>query len=189
MKDKERALEFIEKSRHRLTANDQITKEQFTESISLVWEILETFLKSPRDEKNYAKFTKQIMQLCKFVSRVSTNKTPHLFNKWNHSRDPSVATDFATNLLENLQSEREILELKLHEKTTTRVSIQAISYRFDISMMEETEAPILILDFLLSNGTRRTFRLPFSIFHRMRFATARLLKEITFLETRQIITR
>lgn len=107
-------------------------------------------------------------------------------------RDPPVSKEFAMSVLESLQSERHLLELKFHEKTTTRLSIKRISYLFDISMEDEDSPapkPILILDLLLTNGTRRTFRLPFSMFHRLRFATARLLKEISFLETRQIITR
>lgn len=108
-------------------------------------------------------------------------------------RDPPVSKEFAQNLLENLQTERQMLELKFQEKTTTGVSVAEISYRFDISSVGEDSSvpikPVLILDLLLSNGKRITFRCPWSMYHRLRFATARLLKEIQFLETRQIIIR
>lgn len=66
LSDKDNAVEF-EKAKQKLIANEQIlTKEQFSELMSIVWEILGTFLQSPKDEKNYAKFIKQIMQLSKY---------------------------------------------------------------------------------------------------------------------------
>lgn len=111
----------------------------------------------------------------------------------NPSRDPPVSQEFATNLLENLQSERQLLELKFHDKTTTRVSLAKFNFRIDVSIRDEESSikpiPILILDLTLSNGKRITFRCPMAQFHQLRFTAARLLKEIQFLGTRQIITR
>lgn len=134
--------------------------------------------KSCRSTSEYRAFTRWSLLLTFFQS---------------FSRDAPVSQEFAQNLLENLQTERQLLELKFHEKTTTRVTITKIAYRYDISMIDETTPantkPILVMDLLLSTGTRMVFRVSNAMFHKLRFTVARLLKEIQFLETRKIITR
>lgn len=79
------------------------------------------------------------------------------------------------------------MEKEYKPRTSTRTTIARFSYKFDITL--SGAKPILILHLTLSNGKQLTFRMPYQLFHRLRFSVARLLKEMQFLETRQIIMR
>lgn len=101
-----------------------------------------------------------------------------------------ISREFATQLLDSLNEERKILELGFHRKTTTRVAIKRMTWRFDITNLSEGKPVNTALIHLeLTNNEFLTFRLPTYMFHRLRYAVASLLKDIQFLETKSIMNR
>ncbi|KAK7097600.1 COMM domain-containing protein 5-like [Littorina saxatilis] len=143
------------------------------------------------DEETLGVVFTGLLSVVKCALRHSTTSL-----KQQHFKEDLEELGISAELAEDLVScifgpKRASVDTRLLESRPRLPQLQQLKWRVDVaistSVLNRVLEPSIILELTLSNGTTKTFEVPVSQFHQLRYSVAYVLKEMEDLEKRSIL--
>eukprot|EP01101_Sappina_pedata_P000262 TRINITY_DN10267_c0_g1_i1.p2 TRINITY_DN10267_c0_g1~~TRINITY_DN10267_c0_g1_i1.p2 ORF type:complete len:206 (-),score=71.09 TRINITY_DN10267_c0_g1_i1:108-725(-) len=107
--------------------------------------------------------------------------------------DLHIQEPFSSDMVKAFHSGNELLQEKVQEKVATSAlpSIVSTNWRIDVTIsttsLSRVMKPVIMMQLQMSDGRVVSFDLPMDKFHEMRFAVAKVLKEMDDLSAHPIL--